>query len=139
MANLRDELQAIYETRGELTPAVVLEEATDPAHPLHERFEWDDTAAAQAWRLEQAHRLIQRVKIVYREATAKLPAERIRAFHSVPDGSGYRPVEEVASDEFLTELVLREMERSWFALQRKYGQFDEFVKLVRKSLEESAA
>jgi hypothetical protein len=139
MSNLRDELQTIYEQHGVLTPRLVLEEARAPEHPLHSRFEWDDTLAAESWRLEQAHHLIMRVRIVYIEGTHKNGPQRIRAFHSMPDGAGYKPAAEIAADEFLSELVLQEMERSWFALKRKYGHFAEFIKLIRQALDESAA
>jgi len=45
-----------------LTPASVLKEAKDPNSPLHKYFEWDNTAAAEKWRLRQAFELIAAVR-----------------------------------------------------------------------------
>ena len=49
-------------TNGQLDPREVVREAEDPQSPLHPFFEWDNDAAAEAWRLEQARVLIRRVK-----------------------------------------------------------------------------
>lgn len=139
--SLRDQLQGIYDSHGELSPRLVLDEARDPAHPLHSRFEWDDSIAAERWRVHQAHELIQSVKIVYRQAKGKTPAKDIRAFHAVrtPNGHVYEPAENIAADELLTAMVLRDMERDWKALKTRYGHFAEFVRMVRDDTADGAA
>lgn len=134
--SLRDQLQEIYDRRGELTPALVVEEARDEQHPLHDRFEWDDAIAAEAWRREQAHELIRSVRVVYREADDTSPEKSVRAFHAVRTERGhvYEPAEEIREDEFKRQLVLRDMEREWRALQRRYEGFAEFVDMVRRDV-----
>jgi hypothetical protein len=138
--SLRDELQKIYESRGSLTPSIVLDEARDPAHPLHSRFMWDDTDAAESWRRHQAQDLIRSVRVRYAEATDKEPARSVRAFHAVrrEDGHVYEPAEKVAEDPFTKRLVLADMQRDWLALKRRYEQFAEFAAMVRTDLEEAA-
>jgi hypothetical protein len=138
---LRDQLQAVYDKYNQLTPELVVQEAANPASPLHSRFEWDDTVAAEAWRREQAHRLIQRVKVVYREADDKNAAKSVRAFHAVRTeiGHAYEPVEKVARDPFLAQLVMRDMEREWKTLKRRYSDFHEFWSLIRSDLDGTAA
>lgn len=139
--SLRDQLQSIYNQHGKLTPNVVLDQARDPEHPLHERFEWDDSLAAESWRREQAHQLIRSVKIVYKQADKTGSEKSVRAFHAVNTerGYSYEPAEKVAADPFLTQLVLKDMEREWRALKRRYEQFDEFWTLVRGELDRTAA
>lgn len=139
--SLRDHLQDIYDRRGALTPALVVDEARPKDHPLHERFEWDNKVAGEAWRRQQAHELIRSVRVVYREATETDPAEDVRAWHAVrsEDGHVYKPAAEIAQDDMLTAILLKDMEREWKALHRRYGQFAEFVELVRGSLGEEAA
>jgi hypothetical protein len=39
---------------GELTAAETLEAARDPNSPIHSCFQWDDSLAAEQYRLEQA-------------------------------------------------------------------------------------
>lgn len=139
--SLRDHLQDIYDQHGALTPALVVEQARPKSHPLHDRFEWDNRAAGEAWRRQQAHELIRSVKVVYREATDSDPAEHVRAWHAVrgEEGHSYEPAEKVAGDPFLSALVLKDMEREWKQLHRRYGHFAEFVALVRGDTEQVAS
>lgn len=134
--SLRDQLQAVYDRRGQLTPAVVVDEARDEAHPLHSRFEWDDSVAGEQWRRSQAQELIRSVKVVYREATDNEEARTVRAFHAVrgEDGHVYEPVEKVVEDPFTKRLVMADMEREWKALKRRYEHFSEFSSLVLQDL-----
>ena len=75
---VQEELQAIYDETGQLTPAVVLDRARDPEHPLHQRFDWDDNQAAERWRLHQAGQLIRSVKVnIERSETETV---QVRAF-----------------------------------------------------------
>lgn len=58
------------EAGGTLTDARVVEVASSKDHPLHAYFEWDDGAAAQRFREEQARVLIRRVNVQYSEVEA---------------------------------------------------------------------
>lgn len=135
MSGLREQLQHIHDAHGKLTPRIVLEEARDPESPLHGRFEWDDTVAAEKYRLEQAHELITMVRVVYRDAKDK--PQSVRAFHAVPSTAGgfeYVSADEVARDAVVTAIVLRDMEREWRQLKLRYAHFKEFVEMVRSDL-----
>ena len=134
MSALLDQLQAIRDERGALTPALVVEAARDPEHPLHSRFEWDDTEAAKQWRLTQASQLLRVVR---------LPAENgrpsdLRAFVAVKGAethqADYVPTAEAMSDEFARRLVLRDMEREWKALKRRYEHMREFAALIASDM-----
>lgn len=132
---IRDHLQAIYDEYGKLTPALVVEVASAKDHPLHDRiFDCKPAVAAARYYQERAHDLIQSVKVVYREPDSDGQERSVRAFHAVPsqgpDRFVYEPVEKVAQDPFLRELVKREMEREWRTLLARYEHFDEFLELV---------
>ncbi len=134
MNSIRDHLQAIYEKHGVLTPELVVDEARSKKHPLHP-YVFDRAAgeAAEAWYRHRAHELIRTVKVTYGPEEA--PRE-VRAFHAVRQESGhvYEPVEKIASDEFLRELVLRDMEREWKQLFTRYQEFEEFLSMVRSDV-----
>jgi hypothetical protein len=136
--NVRDQLQAIHDTNGHLTPALVVETARPKSHPLHNRFEWDDRVAGPKWREHQAHELIQTVRVSYRRANDTIGD--VRAFHAVRSEAGYdyRPVEEIVADPIAAAILLRDMEREWRALKARYGAFDEFLDLVRRDIGEVA-
>lgn len=133
--NLRDALLEVRAQAGKLTPLTVLDAARDPKHPLHSRFEWDDSVAAEAYRREQAHQLIQVVNLNYR--TGDGTTKTIRAFHAVRTETEYvyEPAEAVVADEFQRQLVLRDMERDWKTLKKRYQNFREFWTLVEGDAE----
>lgn len=60
------ELQALYQQNGGLKPEIVVRWARlHRRSALHRRFQWDNTKAAQEYRLWQARNLITEVRVVY--------------------------------------------------------------------------
>ena len=119
------ELMRLYRVHGSLTASLVLEESRDPAAVLHNEFQWDDTVAAEAYRLTQAGNLIRSVK--FKPADPELPAAPIRAFVSVRSAStpsNYQPVERVS--KLGQSLILAQMRREIEALRERYGHLSEF-------------
>ena len=141
MSDLRSQLQQIYDQHERLTPQIVVDEARDEAHPLHDRFEWDNQIAGEKYRLDQARRLIRSVRVVYREASESEAARTVRAYHAIRDeqGNAYQPVEEIVENQIATKILLQDMHREWLQLKRRYGMFEEFLQLVRADLEDKAA
>jgi hypothetical protein len=131
--SLREHLQAIYDERGKLTPALVVDVARDSQHPLHDRFEWNDTVAAENYRRHRAHELIRSVRICY-TSTRNGQSVSIRAFHAVkqPETNryAYEPTAVVMQDPMVMRLLRAEMRREWEALKRRYEEFEEFWDLV---------
>lgn len=143
--DLRGQLQRIYDRRGRLTPELVVEEARPADSPLHSHFEWDDSVAGEAWRRHQAHEMIRTQRVVRQDAEKPQSERTARAFHAIPAKGGapnsyvYEPVEVVAADPKLTAIVLRDMEREWKQLYRRYSQFQEFIDMVSRDLEADRA
>ena len=133
--SLRDQLQSVYEARGRLTPDILVEEAQAEDHPLHDRFEWDDAIAGDAYRRDQAQRIIRSVRVVTSKADSTFLD--VRAFHAVRDEEGYayHPTEEVLADPLMTKMVLADMEREWRQLKARYEHFKEFRLLVLADME----
>lgn len=133
--NLRDHLRQIYDERGALTPALVVDAARDPQHPLHSRFTWDDTEAAIRWRLAQAGELIRSARVTYR--TAKDDEQQVRAFVPVrADDFGpadYMPVDEAMADDLTAQLVLRQFQRELARIKAQYGHLREYHDLMTKA------
>lgn len=135
MSNLRDHLDSIYRSKGVLTPQVVVDEARPEDHPLHDRFEWDDEVAGERFRRDQAHRMIQSVRVAY--TTSDRPKD-VRAWVPIsrPESPqpSYEPIEDVVLDDIKRTVLLQQMEREWKAMQSRYGDLVEFAELVRRSL-----
>lgn len=136
MGEVRDILLRIREDAGILTAGVVVEAARDEGHPLHDRFEWDDTVAGERFRESQARALIRSVRVEYVSGSGG--AEDLRGFVSVSRSDvparEYVPVGEVAADPLLARLVLRDAEREWRELFRRYEHLAEFLDIVRNDI-----
>jgi len=116
---VRQELEIIRtENGGFLRPADVVNYARSEDTALHEMFEWDNTKAAERYRLAQARSVI-RVCVIVNENTS----EKIRAFVSLSSDrqakNGYRAMAEVIDDEILKETMLNDALRDLQAFQRK--------------------
>lgn len=124
-----EELAARHD--GRLTPEVVLRAAKRAASPFHHLFEWDDTAAARLYRLDQARRLLREVKL-----SVEVEPERsidVRGFVHVKaaddDEGYYAPTREALSDHRRT-IVMEQARRDIVALERKYHDLIDFAALL---------
>lgn len=141
-----DILTGILARRGALTPSVVVDEARNPESPLHHRFVWDDSEAAEAYRRVQAAHLIRSVHITL-VAEPDKPAQRVRKFLPVSptdgddDGalSSYLPVEEIALDPRKRAIVEAQMEREWRQMRRRWSTHRAFWQMVQADLDDGAA
>lgn len=144
MSGLRDQLQTIYDERGKLTPALVVETARAADHPLHERFEWDNEIAGEAYRRVQAAELIRSVRVRDTRGNDESDVRcKVRQFVSVqrsddPERS-YEPVSDVLADPLRRAMLLREMERDWRLFKQRWSHMTEFAELIRKHNEGESA
>ena len=138
--NTRDLLLDIRDQYGRITPKIVVEVAAESSHPLHRKFNWDDTEAAQLWRERQAAELIRTVRISYTPSPESL-AKSVRAFHatvSPQHGHHYAPIEEILDDPVARQLLIRDMQRDWVAMRERYHDLIEFWELVRAEVSEAS-
>ena len=106
---------------GQITPQEVLEKARDVNSELHKCFEWDDSIAAEKYRLQQARSII--INLVYVQKKAE--EQSVRCFSLTSKVSTYQPTQQflVQEDEYQTLLkrALAELE----AFKRKYHTLTE--------------
>lgn len=116
----KQELELIRsENGGFLRPADVVNYARDDKSALHEYFEWDDSAAAEKYRLAQARALI-RVAVVVEPRTS----EKLRAYVSLTSDrsaeGGYRAIADIINDEVLKETLIADAMKDLASFTRKY-------------------
>jgi glutamate synthase domain-containing protein 2 len=121
-------LEEIRVRSGRLTASTVLEEAVNPESPIHGAFTWDDTEAAQQYRLEQARHLIRSVVMV-REDEPGQPT--IRAFVSIrEDGDQeYTNIVTAMSDRALRKQVVARALAELKDWRKRYNELREFAKV----------
>jgi hypothetical protein len=116
--------------KGELTPQDILDDARHDNSPLHSFFEWDDSAAAEHYRIQQARGLIRAVVAVY--AREDKPAVRTRAYVHVPEPSAphYREASHAMSQTKTRKMVLDRAMNELKAWRTRYRDLEEFAGLV---------
>lgn len=133
-----NELQAIERENGILEPEAVVKSAKAKNSPLHKFFTWDDTVAAQEYRLEQARGLIRAVIV---EVKVENKSYNVRAYYNITDETeprSYRAVSEITANQAHLDRVV---ERAWAELEAWQARYDNLVGLqvavehVRAALE----
>ena len=106
---------------GKFTPMEVLEKAKDETTELHKCFEWNDSIAAEKYRLEQAKNIIR--MLVYEKETKE--QEVVRYYAKTETKHVYQPTKQflVQEDEYqgLLRRALAELE----AFKNKYHTLTE--------------
>jgi hypothetical protein len=107
---------------GVLRPSDVVAFAKNKKTALHSYFEWDDSKAAAAHRLEQARELIRVVVTVLPNTQ-----EKVNVYASLPNDrkskdGGYRAVVDILDDEDLTAQLLDSAARDLDAFRTKYAR-----------------
>jgi hypothetical protein len=117
------------QSKGELTPKDVVDDARNPNSPLHSFFEWDDGEAAEQYRLQQARGLIRAVVAVY--VGDEKPAVRHKAYVHInePAAPHYRETSHALSLSKTRQMVLQRAWRELQAWKQRYKDLKEFSDL----------
>lgn len=104
-----------------ITPQEILEKARNDKTELHKCFEWDDSIAAEKYRLQQAGDVLRMLVFIPKEHD-KQP---VRAFHLTSEKHTYQPTKRfiVQEDEYqnLLKMAMLELE----AFKKKYHALSE--------------
>ncbi len=117
---------------GQLTALEIVTDARDRTSPLHPWFEWSNTKAAEAYRLDQARHLARSIEIVYRSDPQGGP-QTTRAYinlKAVGDANrAYHAAVEVMGDTARRERALRTAWKELQSFKAKYQNLQEFAQL----------
>ncbi|MFH1184708.1 MAG: hypothetical protein V1755_06670 [Chloroflexota bacterium] len=110
----------------EVTAAEIVEAARPKRSPGHCYFQWDDTVAAEEYRLAQARWLIRHIEIV-------VDGETTRAFHHVTirteeeefDRSFYMSSVRISKQPALSNQVIQRALRELQGWKKRYKQYQE--------------
>lgn len=117
---------------GVLQPRAVVEAARDAVSPLHRFFTWDDSEAAEKYRLQQARQLLS-VAVEYEPRTerhidvfASLPTDRLNP------GGGYRLTVDVLSDDHARAQLLHAARDDMRRFVNRYRELTELADLFQQ-------
>lgn len=134
------------ENGGILQPVVVVDAARSRKSVLHSRFEWNDTKAAEEYRLYQARQLIRITVQVIGDGDDETPDRvwvSLRQDRTTKDG-GYRSLIDVLSDADLRRQLLDEAMQEMAYFEQKYRRLKELsgvigaIRKVKRKLQKAA-
>lgn len=110
-------LETLRLEHGRLTPIAVVEIASDERSPIHKYFTWDDSTAANEYRLWEARSLIRSVTVTVEER------EPVSAFVNVrADGQYYQSVEVLATNDTEYSAAVRDAGRRLASAKAGYEE-----------------
>jgi len=126
---------------GVLDAEVLHDEFADPTHPLHARYEWDDSVAGRAYRVGQIAADIRTCYIEF--VTADDSKGRVRRYTPVRYTGdqerlkGYVRTEEVATNPLAAKALEREYARWLRQGQERFGHLKAFIALMQNGEEKT--
>lgn len=124
------ELERIREIEGDtITPQAIVDASRPEDAVLHPEFEWDDTAAANEWRKEQARSIVQAIEVV--ESDGSLEHRSPAMVSVVVEGArGYQPTSVAFEDADSAEFVIGEALAALANWKRRYDALRQHPKLA---------
>lgn len=129
---IKRELLRLEQEIGYLTPRDIVQSAKSPSSPLHNTFDWNDTTAADKYRIVQARMLLTRIRI-------NLEGENAPAFVNVKviignvESNRYISTEKAMSDEEMSRQVIAQAIREVEYWQDKYDSLTEVKSVINGS------
>lgn len=134
-----DELKNLAEQSGGLLkPQTVVEAAVPEDSPLHKMFEWDDSAAAERYRLVQARALIT-ISVEYLPVGRKVKPQKVFVSLSsdrTHEGGGYRTLVSVLSDKDKRQELIQDALKDMSHFEERYKSLKE-VQAVIETMHET--
>lgn len=134
-----NELRRLEEKNGgRLLPQLVVKAARSKVSPLHQHFEWDDSAAAEKYRVEQARALI-RVCVEYVGDSDN--KRKINAFVSLTTdrnaGGGYRTMTRVLAMDSMRAQLIEDAKLEMDRFRAKFSSVTELAGVLSEMAEAS--
>lgn len=114
-----DEISGIGQSA---TPEQILDKARDENSELHKCFDWDDSSAAEKWRLHQARNIVCNLVMKDVSGTDKTP---IRLFYKTDSEEGYKPTVMIMQDKGEYRKLLDRAIAELSAFKKKYHSLTE--------------
>lgn len=104
-----------------ISPAEVLEKARDVNSELHKCFEWNDSIAAEKYRLQQARGIL--INLVYKEKESN--AEPVRTFQITSQRNVYQPTVSFLVQEDEYQNLLKRAKSELESFKKRYHTLSE--------------
>ena len=121
------ELQRVESLYGSLTPENVLNASRDESALFHSLFEWEDSIAAEHYRLQQARTILNNIEV---KIISSGEEKKIAVYEVIknPIGQHYKSIESMNADDiaFVKTRTLKELN----ILKDKLSMYKQFNNIV---------
>ena len=118
-----EEIQTIGES---VTPKQILDYARNPETELHKCFEWDDSIAAEKFRLHQARMVVCHLVVV--DDKSKSEPQKIRIMQKAEEH--YKPVQLIVRNKTEYESLLERARAELRAFKNRYHTLVELEEIL---------
>jgi len=128
-------IEGVKKKRGGITPQLLVIESKKIKSPLHDCFEWDDSKAAEGFRIVQAREILRFLVVVIEEDNQE-ESKTVRAYIAPSsigkeDNTSYVTVGDVCEDEDLSAAYIRQLNRELIGIRNKIKNFKVFSEVVK--------
>lgn len=120
----------------EVTKETVLSEARRRSSPLHRYFEWDDTTAAEKYRLEQASLILRSITVAVVSGGEIVQTRLMVNVHGDNGARVYKSVNAVMANDGECAQLIEEAREDFLKLRAKYDQYRKIFKQFREQYAE---
>ena len=127
-------LEKLHTNFGMIDPKSVVVMAKDESNILHNCFEWEDTKAAEGYRILQAKSLIRSIVVVDEKKDVEEKYIVTRAFVNVPMSKegikSYHTISAAMENDYSKAMLLKQAERDMIIFQTKYVGLSELSEIM---------
>lgn len=124
--------QKVYEEIGDagITPEELLEKARNESSELHKCFTWEDSEAAEKWRIHEARRIIQTLVIEVKETEVQ-PRKEFRIFQPSSTSKEYQPIQFFKRNQDEYEKLLERAKNELQIFKNRYSEIAELEEVIK--------
>ena len=124
--------EEIQEIGEEIKPEQVLDKARDKDSELHKCFDWDDSSAAEKFRLYQARNVLNHLIVIKRDVEEKTEPIQFRVMlkNDRTHGSGYKQTIVMVKDEDEYKKLLEQAYSELHTFKQKYSCLSELANIL---------
>ena len=132
-----EHIQKLADEHGEVTPMILLEDARPEGSVLHPCYEWDDTKAAEKYRLHQSKLIIANLTVVSINDSEEIrPTNAFVTINERNERASYVSVVQALSNKETKEQVIRNAKAELNMFKQKYQNLVDLSKLLKDFLSE---
>ena len=102
---------------------------TSPFFCVSNSFTWDDTEAAEKWRISEARAVVRNLKIIEQKPDKQPEPTTIRVFYKTDNESGYKPTKLILKKPDEYKVLVERCRSELLAIKQKFNSISEYEEI----------